>query len=74
MLGFDGGDAEKGFFAWRLADRCKTLDYCGPLPKAADFGIDKMNEQKLEKFWSFYNGWPKDKLYVMKKEAIAYCE
>ena len=73
MLGFDGG-AEKGFFAWRLADRCRTLDYIGPLPEAYLFGVDKMDSKKLARFWAWYLSWPPGKLYNMREEAIKYCE
>ncbi len=66
---------EKGFFAWRLANRIPTLDYRGELPSPYEFGIDQMSDEKRKLFWEYYTPLTNDPnfVYDLKEEALKYC-
>ena len=74
ILGLGGG-IEKGFFAWRLANRHPTLNYRGKLPPPYDFGVDRMNDDMQALFWEWYTPLQMDPnfIYDLKLEAIKYC-
>lgn len=74
ILGLD--DVEKGFYAWRLADREPELNYHGKIPPTLDFGIDRMMKDKQEKFMQWYTPRERDPhfVYDMKAEALKYCQ
>ena len=72
ILGFEGA---KGFFAWRLANRCPTLKYRGKIPPPEDFGFDRMVDEKRVQFWRWYTPLEADPefVYDLEKEAVDYC-
>ncbi len=70
-----GRNVEKGFFAWKLANKCPGLDYRGKIPPAYYFGIESMIDEKKEAFWEWYMPLENDHrfIYDLKLEAIKYC-
>ena len=74
LLGLN--DVQKGFFAWRLADQEKNLDYQGKIPSKYAFGFDKMLKEQQAEFLQWYTPRESDPNYIynMKAEAIKYCK
>ena len=73
ILGLEG--VEKGFFAWRLADNERSLEYRGKIPSPHEFGIEKMSDEKEEEFRKWYSPLERDPnfVYDLKAEAEKYC-
>ncbi len=73
MLGLN--NVQKGFFAWRLADRERDLDYRGKIPPLHDFGFDKKTTEEQAEFLRWHTPRESDPnfVYNMKAEAIKYC-
>lgn len=74
ILGLPG--VQKGFYAWRLADHDRALNYRGKLPAEHYFGVEKLCNEKQEEFWTWYRALEADPnfIYDMKAEALKYCK
>lgn len=69
-------NVQKGFYAWRLADHERNLDYMGKMPSKYDFGFDRMLKEQQAEFLQWYTPRELDTnfVYNMKAEAIKYCK